>query len=223
MIRVPKTPQEQLGPKTATALGAIGQWVNGVPIYNAWDGLCFDAACNWQRDATVWELAGQDAANGHPAPVAGGTPIGGFEEGEYHHHFNPTSLRTQLGDNGTSHSPILGFAYNGFPVYGPFGFANADGTGGVVRMESSYRLKTGPRPTGPNDPGGTYDGSYLQDWEYVAGLGHLNEHNMRFAVTPEYPGGTQAYYLTLNSGLTTMYPHIVGPNYFGVVVAENLS
>jgi hypothetical protein len=118
LLRIPKEPQEQVFAKTPTLPGAIGNWVNGVAMYNAWDAQCFDAECNWQRDATVWELDGQDAANGHPAEVAGGGMIGGFAEGEYHHHFDPTGLRAQLGDDGTSHSPILGFAYDGFPVYG---------------------------------------------------------------------------------------------------------
>jgi hypothetical protein len=221
LIRIPKTPQEQLDPKTPTPLADIGLWINGVAIYNAWDAQCFDfPTCNWQQDATVFELAGQDAANGHPAEVAGGGMIDGFKEGEYHHHFDPTGLRTQLGDDGTSHSPILGFAYDGFPVYGPYGYENPDGTGGLMRMESSYQLRTGDRPNGP---GGPFDGSYLQDWEYVDGLGHLDEHNGRFAVTPEYPNGTYAYYVTLDASLDTMYPHIIGPEYFGVVIQENIS
>jgi hypothetical protein len=218
LVRIPKTPQEQTGPKTATSLGAIGHWVNGVAIYNAWDGKCFMDDCatypDWQRDATVFELDGQDAANGHPSAVGGG---------EYHHHFDPTGLRNQLGDDGTSHSPILGFAYDGFPVYGPFGFDNTDGTGGLVRIESSYRLRTDNGGMRMGGPGGLFDGDYLQDWEYVGGLGHVDEHNGRFAVTPEYPGGTYAYHVTLNAALETMYPHIVGPEYFGVVLQENLN
>jgi hypothetical protein len=155
LVRIPKTPREQIFAKTPTPLADIGLWVNGVAIYNAWDAQCWEGdpnpGCNWQRDATVFELDGQDAANGHPAEVAGGGMIGGFEEGEYHHHFDPTALRAQLDDDGTSHSPILGFAYDGFPIYGPYGFANDDGTGGVVRMESSYQLRPG-RPPGSGSP-----------------------------------------------------------------------
>ncbi len=170
--------------------------------------------CNWQRDATVFEVDGQDDANGHPSAVGGG---------EYHHHFDPTGLRLQLGDDGASHSPILGFAYDGFPVYGPWSFDNTDGTGGVVRIESSYELRTGLRPPpSATSPGGPFDGSYLEDWRYVAGLGHLDEHNGRFAETPEYPNGTYAYYVTLDANLDTMYPHIVGPDYYGVVIQANL-
>jgi hypothetical protein len=228
LIRIPKTPQEQIFAKTPTPLADIGLWVNGVAIYNAWDAQCWEGdpnpGCNWQRDATVFELDGQDAANGHPAEVAGGGMIDGFKAGEYHHHFDPTGLRAQLGDDGTSHSPILGFAYDGFPIYGPYSFANDDGTGPIVRMESSYQLKLG-RPPGPGSPPENDFplGSFIQDWEYVDGLGDLDEHNGREAVTPEYPDGTYAYYVTLDAVGDTMYPHTIGPEYFGVVIQENIT
>ena len=34
------------------------------------------------------------------------------------------------------HSPIIGWAYDGNPIYGPYGFANIDGTGGIKCIES---------------------------------------------------------------------------------------
>jgi hypothetical protein len=37
--------------------------------------------------------------------------------------------------------PLLGFAHDGFPVTRRYGFANADGTGGVVRIRSGYQLR----------------------------------------------------------------------------------
>ena len=150
VVQIPKVPAEEDGPKAPTPLGDIGLWVNGVAIYNAWDGACFKGDCvNWQQDATRFELDGQDDANGHPAEVPNadqftvtvGTVERDFTEGEYHHHFDPTELRNQLRDDGMSHSPILGFAYDGFPIYGPWGFANTDGTGGVTRMRSSYQIR----------------------------------------------------------------------------------
>ncbi|HAA22158.1 MAG TPA: hypothetical protein DCP28_26600, partial [Cytophagales bacterium] len=44
--------------------------------------------------------------------------------------------------------------------------------------------------------GGDYDGTYIQDFEYVQGLGDLDECNGRFGKTPEYPEGTYYYVLT---------------------------
>jgi hypothetical protein len=60
-------------------------------------------------------------------------------------------------------------------------------------MESSYVLKTGTRSSGP---GGKYDGTFVQDWIYWPGKGHLDDCNGRLAITPDYPEGTYAYFLT---------------------------
>ena len=60
-------------------------------------------------------------------------------------------------------------------------------------MRASYRLKPGQRPGGP---GGSYDGRFTADYEYVKGSGDLDECNGRFGVTPEFPQGTYHYYLT---------------------------
>ena len=113
------------------------------------------------------------------------------------------SLRSQLGDDGSGHSPILGWAFDGYPIYGPYGYAKLDGNGDVVRLASSYQLKQGTRPSGP---GGAYDGSYIEDYEYVAGSGSLDEHNGRFAITPEYPEGTYYYVVTIDANGDAAYP-----------------
>lgn len=62
-------------------------------------------------------------------------------------------------------------------------------------MSSSYRLKAAPdanRPATTLFPMGTF----LQDHEYVAGLGALDECNGRTGVTPEFPNGIYHYYAT---------------------------
>ena len=74
------------------------------------------------------------------------------------------------------------------------GYAEAtDASSGVVDMRSSYRLKEGLRPDGP---GWLYDGAFLIDFEYVEGLGDLDECNGRVGVTPEHPEGIYHYYIT---------------------------
>jgi hypothetical protein len=67
---------------------------------------------------------------------------------------------------------------------------------GVAELKTSYRLKQGNRPDGKGEPGGTYDGAFVQDYEYVAGSGDLDECNGRSCITPEFPDGTYAYFLT---------------------------
>ena len=68
--------------------------------------------------------------------------------------------------------------------------------GVVSELTSSYQLKEGARPNGADGPGGTYDGTFVQDYEYVAGSGDLDECNGRITVTPDFPDGTYAYFLT---------------------------
>ena len=77
-------------------------------------------------------------------------------------------------------------------------------------MTSSYRLKTGTRPSGP---GGPYNGWFNADYEYAAGSGDLDEANGRFGVTPEYPTGTYHYVITPE------FPSV--PNMFAGTVASS--
>ncbi|MEM7197657.1 MAG: YHYH protein, partial [Pseudomonadota bacterium] len=46
-------------------------------------------------------------------------------------------------------------------------------------------------------PGGTYDGTYIQDYEYVSGLGNLDAQNGATVTTVDFPDGTYGYFLTL--------------------------
>jgi hypothetical protein len=64
-------------------------------------------------------------------------------------------------------------------------------------------------------------GYYIEDFEYIAGLGDLDEHNGRFCVTPEYPSGTYAYFVTVDSLLQGEYPYTLGPKYYGLVPTGN--
>ena len=64
-------------------------------------------------------------------------------------------------------------------------------------MSSSYQLKSGERSgDGVSAPCGTFDGVYSNDYEYVLGLGTLDEANGRSGITPEFPSGTYYYIIT---------------------------
>ncbi|MBK9287342.1 MAG: YHYH protein [Flavobacteriales bacterium] len=64
-------------------------------------------------------------------------------------------------------------------------------------------------------------GAFIEDYAYVAGSGDLDEHNGRFTVTPEYPTGTYAYFVTLDSLLQPAFPYVIGDTYYGTVAAGN--
>ena len=64
------------------------------------------------------------------------------------------------------------------------------------QLQSSYKLKSGTRPA--NSPGGRYDGTYSNDYEFSQSYGNLGSCNNHFGNTKEYPGGTNYYVLTKN-------------------------
>jgi hypothetical protein len=122
--------------------------------------------------------------------------------------------------------------FDGYPVYGAYAYTNTDGTGSIKRMASSFRTRNiTQRTTLPNGNAAskvgpavnsTYPiGNFLQDWEYVQGLGDLDEHNGRFCKTPEYPNGIYAYFVTIDANLKPVYPFVIGDTYYGTVQTGN--
>ena len=124
-------------------------------------------------------------------------PAGGFlvdshnahtqPDGTYHYHARPNAL---FSTDEPIESPVVGFAADGFPIFGSF----INDNGLIREVRSSYRLKSGTRPTGPGQPGGTFDGTYRDDYEFVNGLGDLDECNgmtmngrYRYFITTEFP------------------------------------
>ena len=147
----------------------------------------------------------------------------------YGHVANPKALRVALNDNinptGTEpttkvHSKILGFAYDGNPIYGPFAHENPlDSQSPIVRMTSSYSIR-GSRPGGPalsKYPLGTF----TNDYAYVHKSGSLDENNGRFCITPDFPEGTYAYFITITSDQTPQYPYLLGENFYSLPVDSN--
>lgn len=232
-----RTPVQNTGGAVYTALGNVGLWSNGVAIFNPkdgqyWNGSAFTMGATttgFNRNALVYEGVSFDNCLGHPAP-----------NGAYHNHVNPSCLYNSTLT--TVHSPIIGYAFDGFPVYGAYGYTNNNGTGFIKRMTSSYVLaaSTGSvllgantasaaaSPTTPTTRNGgppvnsTYPlGNMLEDYVYVAGSGDLDSHNGRFCVTPEYPSGTYAYFVTIDATGYPVYPFVIGPTYYGTVQAGN--
>ncbi|MGR3620729.1 YHYH protein [Pseudophaeobacter sp.] len=182
LLQVPLTPAKA-AQITPLQLG----WNFGVSV----QGVVFDpqAAEFWKGDRNSgWDYnalggaiaLGLDTNHAHVQP-----------QGTYHYHGVPLGLTEMLGWSPDRHSPLIGYAADGFPIYALTGGKNGD----VTEMTSSYRLKTGTRPGG-DQPGGRYDGTFLQDYTYVAGAGNLDQCNGAFTVSPEYPAGTYAYFLS---------------------------
>ena len=119
----------------------------------------------------------------------------------YHYHNVPIDYFTNdLGISRTDHSPLLGYAADGFPIYYKYLYTNPmNSMGGISEFQSDYQLKTGTRPgDGITAPDGVYDGTYIQDYEQIPLQSELDECGGRFGVTPDYPDGTYYYVLTDN-------------------------
>ena len=242
IYKIPLFPQENTGTLNSTTGGNIGVFINGVSLFDYRDGVAWNPTTNalcggpgnppcpggpmtqndWNRDAIPAEMDGFDCSKAHPAM------------GNYHHHQNPSAFKLDqnvISDicnlydaeglyaiNETEHSPLIGFAYDGFPIYGAYGFKNKDGTGGITRIKSSYQLQNiTTRNNGP-DVNSTYSlGYFREDYEYVAHTeeDYLDEHNGRICKTPEYPDGTYAYFATVDENWNSAYPYVVGPTFYG--------
>lgn len=121
---------------------------------------------------------GTDLHNAHTQP-----------DGAYHYHGNPNSLFDQT--NPSMESPVIGFAADGYPIYGSYIFDNQT----IRKVKSSYRMKSGARVALGSEasgdfPGGNYNGMFREDYEYVDGLGDLDECNGMVY------NGTYGYYVT---------------------------
>ncbi|MBE9399431.1 YHYH protein [Pontibacterium sp. N1Y112] len=182
-----RVPVKPIYRESTTPLGMwpFGVAINGVPFdpgaAEFWRG---NPRSGWQYEALSGAVdLGVDRNNAHVQPT-----------GSYHYHGLPTGLLERYSDS--SVPILLGYAADGFPIYGPYGYRNPiDDRSGMQKLRGSYQVKGGQRPDGP---GGRYDGSFVQDYEYIAGLGDLDDCNGRSGITAEYPEGTYYYVVTDN-------------------------
>ena len=232
-------------------LGVQGIFLNGVALYNPSSGsgtvpgTSISGNDTYNLNAVFFEKQyGIDAAGGHPSEVGN---IVSNNQGQYHYH-DPMFLTSGSWNNTTfassnayfssdyytddygqvdyirhedGHSKIVGFCFDGYPIYGPYGYTDAeDSNSDVILMTTSYRTKTTAftgRPYTYNDvvEGSNYSykmsaGAFLDDYEYVSGLGTLDDCNGRYCVTPEYPSGTYAYFCLINEENEPVFPYIIG-------------
>lgn len=140
----------------------------------------------WHYDALGGAFSlGLDANQAHVQP-----------NGAYHYHGVPVALLRRL-SAGQPRMTLVGWAADGFPIYAVWAHREAgNGKAPVAVMKSSFRLKTGVRPTDQGQPGGDFAGIFEEDFIYVAGSGDLDDCGGRTGVTPEFPGGTYYYVLT---------------------------
>jgi arylsulfatase A-like enzyme len=157
--------------------------LNGVKV-DLLAAACFDVGdgkvgCNdinqpWRYDpifiANGFKV---DTHNAHSQP-----------DGSYHYHGRPHALYEH--DSSNLVSPVVGFAADGYPIFGPY----FDDSGVIRKAVSSFQLISGTRPSSSGNPGGSYDGTYRDDYQYQQGYGDLDECNGMSI------NGVYGYYIT---------------------------
>ena len=229
-------------PPTASGTGGGKSIWPEVKINNK--TLTYTAA--YYLDAIVDVTIGQDLAGGH-ADMSGVYHYHDFSfmnvwktgNGNYNND-NKTKIGAELSlipyYNGSAihddgHSKILGFAFDGYPIYGPYGYKIAtDSNSGIKPMTSGYTTKKNWRnatENGVQNVDWFYRNSdkkknvlilgiFVEDWEFT-NAGDLDEHNGIYCITPDYPQGTYAYFTCVDSKGITTFPHFVGSTFYGDV------
>ena len=182
---------------------------------------------NWKVDQVV-KLKGVINDNDDGVLLASRNEDLGLQFTSY---YIPKKLRYQLSDNFTlanketdetlRHSPILGYAYDGNPIYGPYGYDTP--TGGTIRQINTGYVLNAITDEGLRPPG-LIPGYFVNDYEY-SGSGDLDLNNGRYCVTPEYSNGVYAYFYSVDVDISRIaknkYPYIVGPQFNNIPVEEN--
>jgi hypothetical protein len=208
-FRIPRFPAPVTTHHLSVRPDAVGAFLNGVPIYNQFEAQSYQGQNLWHFDPL--------ARNGGGA------------------HQLQLGLLAQLIADSSRHSPLLGYAFDGYPIYGPWGFVSGKESGGLRRMRSGYRVRNlirrdrwangtalTPAQHGPPINDEYPLGTFVEDYEYDTCIGDLDEFNGRFALTPEYPQGTYAYFLTTDEYGRLAFPYLLAERYYGEVKEDEL-
>jgi hypothetical protein len=182
-----------------------------------------------------------DEGNGFLYPDRSG------ERNKFAYIANPTKLREQLEDNGFDHSPLIGWAFDGNPIYGPVGYRDGKTReSGLVRQKSGYRKfadRADMVPANGTEPGvdppdtAFPTGIFVQDYyhddrpfssETPDGNDVLDVYNGKVCNTPEfpvelYPDGVYCYFITVESDGTPAFPYIIGPTFKNRPISQRVN
>ncbi len=228
--------------KTTHQGGLIGLMVNGVGIYDLGDAFGFVQTANspavtgsdamgstgtthpWWRDALAVEVVTFDPGFAHQPGL----------NGQYHYHAEPKALRYQLGDNmqatynptnnnylytedtsNLHHSPILGWSFDGYPIYGPYGYSNPTNPASpVTRMRSGFILRNSANAAtyGVTDlTTNTLGRTTLPKWAAIAeGFTYVAGVNNDYNLTSSLYGPATSYTSTGPSAATYSLGRYIG-------------
>ena len=130
-----------------------------------------------------------------------------------------SELRDSFLESSKDISKIIGWAYDGNPIYGPYGTIDPNNIGSDIKeLSSGYTIdisKVTDRPSGFNP------GYFVDDYVYTNN-GDLDEHNGRYEINKDFPNGIYAYHATVNSFGDPTFPYFMGNTYNSKLVLENI-
>ena len=230
------------GSAVSRGTSVIGYWLNGVAIFSPSSNNTPTGKTSYLPN---WHYNISYQAEQSYGYTFGEDLSGGIAEsnGQYHYvdfsfqdnwltgsgHVNGSTTATGIADASLipyidstltfpdGHSKIVGWALDGYPIYGPYGYGTAMSSGSIVRrMTNGYSINGSRTTNGTTPPvNATYPlGMFVEDYSYVGGQ-DLDSKNGRYCVTPDYPNGTYAYFTAVGPTLTPAYPYVVGNTFYG--------
>jgi hypothetical protein len=221
--------------------GGLGYTANNTRIVISTPGV----GANFDVKMTQWTInTFSRLLNSGQISNDGGVLTKGRRGLQYTHTYAPTVLRSQVYSEkivGTAivyqsdarndrarikfHSPIIGWAYDGNPIYGPYGYENPNEGSVVTQMRSGYSLVRLE-----NRPSGFPSGYFIEDHQFT-NSGTLDSHNGRYCRTPEFPDGVYAYFSTFTPNIVDngpfsgqklpQFPYLIGNSFRSLPIDFN--
>ena len=119
-------------------------------------------------------------------------------------------------------SDIIGWAYDGNPIYGPYGSKNPEEFTTAERLLSGY-VKDSSLVSDRPSLSDFAEGYFVEDY-YFDGSGDLDEHNGRFEKNRDFPQGVYAYHATVDTSVNQnapFFPYFIGDTFRSQKVTEN--
>ena len=132
-------------------------------------------------------------------------------------------IQNEFNDTGVNHSPIIGWAYDGNPIYGAYGYEDPSKktSSAIKKLSSGYTVSTSNIE---NRPSGFSEGFFVEDYKFT-NSGDLDQYNGRFCITDDFPQGIYAYFATSvidsNNNNVGSFPYFIGDRYRSKFVKEN--
>lgn len=134
------------------------------------------------------------------------------------------NIKNNINDIGelNNHSPIIGWGYDGNPIYGPYAYIDPTNINSPIKIIESSYIETNieNRPPESEFP----KGYFVEDYKYD-NSGDLDQYNGRFGKTREFPNGVYAYFTTIktnqNGQLIGQFPYFIGNSYRAELLSEN--